>query len=503
MKVDLNNTPKTWSPPMLVRAGKLNRLTAGGINPYLATRFDRTHTNRSAIAAFQPLADRASAPETIRLAGRIISLRDMGKIIFAHIEDESGRIQIYLSKDKIGVDKFDLFREHLEVGDFIGLEGTMFLTKRGELTVDVKDFTILCKSIRPLPEKFHGLKDEDVRQRQRYLDLASNPAVREVFRTRSRIVSLIRRHLDDLGFSEFETPILQDLHGGASARPFTTHHNALDSTLFLRIATELHLKRLIVGGFDAVYELGKVFRNEGIDTKHNPEFTTIEIYWAYKNYEDMMTLTEQMISRVVLAIHGKHQIPYGQETLDFTPPWKRLTMEEALAQIGGVDVTGLGLESLKQMVADQGLDLGEEKKADSGWIINALFERLVEGHLIQPTFITRYPAVTTPLAKRCPDNPDFVERFEAFAASMELANAFSELNDPIDQRERFAEQQRMAAAGDQEAQPYDEDFIQAIEVGMPPTGGLGIGIDRLAMMLTNSPSIRDVILFPTMKKRRS
>lgn len=490
--------PKTWNPLIIQRATKLDALKAKGINPYGPTKFPRTHTALDIRMKCEGVPSDA-LPQDVRLAGRIISVRVMGKAAFAHIEDESGKLQIFLAKDEIGNDKFDTFKQLLERGDYIGLAGDMFRTRTEELTLRVRDYTVLAKAVRPLPEKWHGLQDAEVRQRQRYLDLASSPETRETFRRRSQIVWLMRQYLQGQGFMEVETPILQELHGGASARPFATHHNALDLDLYLRIATELHLKRLIAGGYERVFEIGKVFRNEGISTKHNPEFTSMELYWAYANYEDVMRITEQTITYIINEIFGKHQLEYQGNALDFAPPWKRMTMEDAIAQIGGVEVLGASAERLREMAQAKGIQIDDSM--GRGWIISALFEKLVEKKLVQPTFITRYPVETSPLCKRCPDDPAFIERFELYIASMELANAFSELNDPIDQRLRFEEQVELAKAGDEEAQPFDEDYVQALEIGMPPTGGLGIGIDRLAMLLTDSGSIRDVILFPTMRKK--
>lgn len=481
---------------MASRFAKLEALKKRGINPYGATKYQRTHTNLD----IRGLCEGGSLPENVRLAGRIMTVRVMGKVIFAHIEDESGKMQVLLSKNEIGEEKFGLFKDLLERGDYIGVEGDMFRTRTGEITLKIKDYTVLAKAIRPLPEKWHGLGDDaETKQRQRYLDLASSPETRERFRKRSQVVWLMRQFLQGQGFMEVETPVLQDIHGGASARPFVTRHNALGMDLHLRIATELHLKRLIAGGYERVFEIGRIFRNEGIDTRHNPEFTSMELYWAYANYEDVMRITEDVTAHIVKSIHDRHQIEYQGTALNFSPPWKKMTMEEAIAQIGGVAVLGASVEALRAAARAKGVKV--EDTMERGWVVSALFEELVEKKLIQPTFIYRYPVETTPLAKRCPDDPNFVERFEAYAMGMELANAFSELNDPLDQRQRFEEQARALAGGDEEAHPFDEDYVQALEIGMPPTGGLGIGIDRLAMLVTDSPSIRDVILFPTMRRK--
>ncbi|MBI5701617.1 lysine--tRNA ligase [Candidatus Saganbacteria bacterium] len=489
--------PKTWSSQMVGRHAKLEGLQQKRINPYSSTRFDRTHTNLDIHRICGNLSADADFPSGVKLSGRIMTIRDMGKIIFAHIEDESGKIQVALFKNEIGDEKYKTFVDCLERGDIVGFSGNMFKTRAGEITLRVADFEVLCKSLRPLPEKFHGLKDEDVRQRQRYLDLASNSDVRGTFRKRSQVVWGMRQFLHGMGFMEVETPILQEIHGGAAARPFKTHSNALDMDLFLRIATELHLKRLIVGGFEGVFEIGRIFRNEGIDKRHNPEFTSMELYWAYHNLADMMAITENCAAHIIRAIHGKHQINYQGTELDFTPPWKRMTMEESLEQVGGVNVFGASVDRLREIAIERGVHF--EDSMGRGWLVTTLFEELVEKRIVQPTFIYRYPVETTPLAKRSPDDPAFCERFEAYAMGMELANAYSELNDPVDQRARFEEQAKALEGGNEEAQPFDEDFLQAIEVGMPPTGGLGIGIDRLAMLATDSPSIREVILFPTMK----
>lgn len=500
--------PATWTNAMEVRFAKLQALRAQGINPYRPTKFQSTHTIADIHRICNAVPESGEFIKDVKIAGRIITARKMGKVIFAHIEEDSGRLQIFLRKNDLGEEKFNIFKDLMERGDFVGVSGNMFRTKTGEITLEVKDFDVLCKALRPLPDKWGGIGDEEVRQRQRYLDLASSPEVRERFRVRSRAISLMRRFFEDEGtdragkplhLMEVETPVLQEIHGGANARPFVTHHNTLDMALYLRIATELHLKRLIVGGFGGVYEIGKIFRNEGISTKHNPEFTSMEVYWAYRNYEDMMALTEDVVAYIVKKIHDKYQLPYQGQELDFTPPWKRMTMEEAVEQVGGVPTAGATEEQLREAAALHGIDVADV--AGRGLVLNALFENLVEKKLVQPTFVYRYPTETSPLCKRCPDDPNFIERFELYIVGMELANAYSELNDPIDQRARFEEQVKAAEGGDEEAQPFDEDFIQAIEVGMPPTGGLGIGIDRLAMLLTNSASIRDVVLFPTMRKK--
>ncbi|MBU0629544.1 MAG: lysine--tRNA ligase [Candidatus Margulisbacteria bacterium] len=491
--------PSTWNRLMINRAQKLEGLRAAGVDPFRQTKFVRTHLAADVSRVCSALENEAAWPKGLVVAGRIMAVRTFKKLAFIHLEDESGKLQVMLSVDRLGLAEFEKFTKFIEVGDYLGVRGDTFKTKTGEITLGADEFSVLAKALRPLPEKWKGLQDEEVRQRQRYLDLASSPAVRERFRQRSQVVWLMREYLHNNGFMEVETPILQELHGGAAARPFVTHHNALDMDLYLRIATELHLKRLIAGGYERVFEIGRIFRNEGIDRRHNPEFTSMEVYWAYADYEDMMRLTEQCVSSIASGIHGRSQVDYQSQLLDFTPPWKRMTMEEAVAQIGGVQTMGVSTDKLREIALQKGVPL--EDSIGRGWIITTLFEELVEKQLTQPTFIYRYPVETTPLAKRSPDDPNYVDRFEAYVAGMELANAFSELNDPIDQRARFEEQAAELAGGNEEAQPFDEDFVQAIEIGMPPTGGLGIGIDRLAMVLTDSPSIRDVVLFPTMKRK--
>ncbi|MFA6431747.1 MAG: lysine--tRNA ligase [Candidatus Margulisiibacteriota bacterium] len=491
--------PASWNPAMVQRHAKLEALRARGINPYGETKYARTHSTASLLNLCAPLPSDAAMPQNVKIAGRLVLRRDMGKIVFANIEDESGRLQIFLKPNQVGAEAMEMVRDCLDLGDILGLEGDMFKTKTGEVTLAVRQITVLAKSLRPLPEKFHGLQDDDVKQRQRYLDLAASADVRETFRRRSLVVQHMRLFLYGQGFMEVETPILQDLHGGASARPFITHHNTLNRDLYLRIATELHLKRLLVGGYEAVFEIGRVFRNEGIDLRHNPEFTTMELYWAYHNYEDVMELTEQMLTHIAFQVAKSLQLNYQNGQIDLTPPWQRITVEQAIEKYGDVAVFGVGLEMLK--VAAEGKGVHVEDDMTRGSLLINMFEALAEKQLVQPTFVYRYPVEATPLAKRCPDDPAYVDKTELYIAGMELANAYSELNDPVDQRARFMEQVEAAKAGDEEAQPFDEDFLQAVEVGMPPQTGIGIGIDRLAMVMTNSPSIRDVVLFPTMKEK--
>ncbi|NLZ39458.1 MAG: lysine--tRNA ligase [Firmicutes bacterium] len=477
----------------IVRRQKLQQLRELGVEPY-GSKYPATHQAAEVIAGFPALEG-----EAVKLSGRLMSVRGHGKASFAHLQDESGQIQIYVRLDDVGEQLYQVF-ELLDIGDLIGVAGELFRTRRGEITVAVKDLRLLAKSLRPLPEKWHGLTNIDLRYRQRYLDLIVNPEVRKTFVLRSKIVQEIRQYLNERGFLEVETPVMHSIAGGANAKPFITYHNALDMNLYLRIATELHLKRLIVGGFDKVYELGRIFRNEGIDTKHNPEFTSIEIYQAQADYEDMMKLTENMIAEVTQKVLGTLKVNYLGQELDLTPPWPRLTMIEAIKKYAGLDFNVIQTDEQAHLAAkERGLEL--DAGATRGEIINAFFEEFVEENLLQPIFIMDYPIEVSPLAKRKDDDPNFTYRFEAFMAGSEIANAFTELNDPFDQRQRFEQQMAKRAAGDEEAHMLDEDFLRALEYGMPPTGGLGIGIDRLVMMLTDSPSIRDVILFPTMKPK--
>lgn len=476
-----------------VRLEKLQELKAKGINPF-GGRFERTHYASEILADFENLEDK-----DVVIAGRLMAKRAMGKASFAHIQDYSGQIQIYIRLNDVGTDTYELF-SHLDIGDIIGIKGNVFRTRTGETTVSAKDLVLLSKSLRPLPEKWHGLKDVELRYRQRHVDLIVNPDVKKVFILRSKIIQSIRRYLDSKGFLEVETPTMHPIAGGASAKPFITHHNALDIDLYMRIALELHLKRLIVGGLEKVYEIGRVFRNEGISTRHNPEFTMIELYQAYADYHDMMEITEQMISHVAQEVLGTQKIMYQGTEIDLTPPWPRLTMVEAVNKYTGVDYYEFESdEHARQVAAELGVHVPAD--ATKGTVLNELFEEKVETNLVQPTFIIDYPIEISPLAKRREDDPNFTYRFEVFITAREFGNAFSELNDPIDQRERFMKQMEQRAKGDEEAQMHDEDFVRALEIGMPPTGGLGIGIDRLIMLLTDSASIRDVILFPTLRPR--
>lgn len=483
-EVDVNEVRK-------VRIEKLNELVAKGENPFEITSYNRTATAGEILADYDKFEGK-----TVSLAGRLMSKRIMGKASFGHIMDNDGRMQGYFSRDDMGVDEYQAFKK-LDVGDIIGIEGVVFKTKTGEISVHVKKVTLLTKSLLPLPEKFHGLKDPELRFRQRYVDLIANPEVKDVFVKRSKIISTIREVLDNKGFIEVETPVLNTLAGGANARPFITHHNTLDIDMYMRIATELHLKRCIVGGFEKVYEIGRQFRNEGMDTKHNPEFTTIELYQAYVDYNEMMNITEELYVAAAQKVCGSLDITYQGTPLCLKTPWERLTMVQAVKKYTGLDFDNQPLDELIAAGNKMGLDMA----ADTSWgnALYNIFDAFVEEKLTGPVFIMDYPVEVSPLAKRKPSDPRLTERFEFFICASEGGNAFSELNDPIDQRSRFEQQMLAKAKGDDEAQPYDEDFCNALEYGMPPTGGLGIGIDRMVMFLTDSASIRDVLLFPTMK----
>ncbi len=475
-----------------VRRDKLSSLMQAGSNPYQITKFDQTHHA-------QQIKDTYTDGEemNVSVAGRIMSKRIMGKAGFAHLQDGSGSIQLYVSRDSLGEENYAAFKS-MDIGDIVGVKGYVFTTRTGEISVHAQSVTLLSKSLQVLPEKYHGLKDTDARYRQRYVDLIVNPEVRDVFVKRSRIISQIRRVLDDRGFLEVETPVLHTIAGGANARPFITHHNTLDIDMYLRIALELHLKRLIVGGFERVYEIGRVFRNEGMDTRHNPEFTLLELYQAYTDFNGMMDLTEELIRTVAKNVLGTAQITYGGVAIDLDKPFERLSMKDAVKKYSGVDFDTLAdLEAARAAAKAHGI--AYEERHEKGDILNLFFEEYCEEKLIQPTFITGHPVEISPLAKRIPGNEAYTERFELFIVGREHANAFSELNDPIDQRARFEAQAALKAAGDDEACDVDEDFLCALEYGMPPTGGLGIGVDRLVMLLTDTASIRDCLLFPTMK----
>jgi len=491
------NQPNEAAQPELsellrIRREKLADLQARGKDPYLHTKYERTSCAKEIVEKFEEMEG-----SVVSIAGRIMSKRDMGKASFLDLADQSGRIQIYARIDVMGEEAYEEMKKW-DIGDIVGVKGEVFRTRRGEISIKCSEMVLLSKSLIPLPEKFHGLKDTDLRYRQRYVDLIVNPDVRDTFVKRSQIIREIRTFLDSQGFLEVETPVLHPIAGGAAARPFITHHNALDMQLYLRIALELHLKRLIVGGFDKVYEIGRVFRNEGISTRHNPEFTLLELYQAYTNFEGMMDLTENLIRTVAHKVLGTGQITFGGVELDLDQPFQRLSMLDAVKQYAGIDFEAVAtLEDARALAKEH--DLAVEPHHGKGDILNMLFEKYCEEKIIQPTFILGHPVEISPLAKRNPDKPGYTERFELFIIGREYANAFSELNDPLDQRERFLRQAALKAAGDEEANDVDEDFLTALEYGMPPTGGLGIGIDRLVMMLTDSPSIRDVIFFPTMK----
>jgi lysyl-tRNA synthetase class 2 len=475
-----------------VRIEKADALRAKGVNPY-PYRFATTHDIASLLAGEAGLAQSA---ETVRAAGRIMALRGHGKTAFGHIEDSSGRIQFYVRRDDLGEDMFARF-ELMDLGDIVGIVGIVFRTKTNEITVRVQGIELLSKAVRPLPEKWHGLVDKEIRYRQRYIDLVVNPEVREVFRKRSVIVETMRQFLRGRGFLEVETPVLQPLYGGASARPFTTHHNALDMTLYLRIANELYLKRLLVGGFERVFEFSKDFRNEGIDRSHNPEFTMMECYAAYLDYMDYMDMVEQMFHTIALAISVDGKVSYGERALDFTKPWKRVRFFDAIREKTGLDLYGKNEKELAALAKQAGVHV--DAGLPAAGIIDEVFSATVESDLQQPTFIYDYPKELSPLAKDHRSLPGLVERFEGYVAGMEVCNAFSELNDPLEQRRRFEAQAELRERGDEEAQQLDEDYIRALEYGMPPAAGLGIGIDRLTMVLTDCHSIRDVIFFPHMR----
>jgi lysyl-tRNA synthetase class 2 len=479
------------------RLQKLQALREEGINPYPA-RFLYTHTTAQ---ARQALLDGGDAEQqVVRTAGRLMAIRVMGKASFAHIQDGSGSIQLYVRQDEVGEQAYDLFRKRFDVGDSVGVEGTLFRTRTGEITIRVSSLEMLAKALRPLPEKWHGLTDVEARYRQRYLDLLVNEDVRNTFVTRSRMVSAIRRFLDERGFLEVETPVLQPIYGGAAARPFVTHHNVLDTDLYLRISDELYLKRLIIGGLDRVYEIGRDFRNEGVSTKHNPEFTQIEVYQAYADYADVMHLVEELWHTVAQEVLGTSTLSYQGHEVDLTPPWRRLTMRDAILEASGVDIAAdRDVETLQRSMRELGVEA--DTKPTWGNQVDELLSECVEPNLIQPTFVLDYPVEVSPLAKKKPGNSRWVERFEFFVGGLECGNAFSELNDPIDQRERFEMQRRQQLEGDEEAHPMDEDWIRALEYGMPPTGGLGFGIDRMAMLFTDNSSIREVILFPALRSK--
>ena len=475
-----------------IRREKLAELQAAGNDPFQQVRFERDHYTSDIHEHFDELEGK-----TVRLAGRMMSKRIMGKASFSDMTDRYGRLQLYIKRDNVGEDVYKGYKK-FDIGDIIGIEGEVFRTQKGEISVAVTELTLLSKNLNPLPEKWHGLKDTDMRYRQRYVDLIVNPGVRDTFEKRSAIVREIRNFMDSRGFMEVETPMLVSNAGGAAARPFETHFNALDEDLKLRISLELYLKRLIVGGMERVYEIGRVFRNEGLDTRHNPEFTLMELYQAYTDYHGMMDLTENLYRYIAKEVTGSEVLTYGEHTMDLSKPFERITMVDAVKKYANVDFNEVADTAAAKKLADEH-HIEYEDRHEKGDILNLFFEEYVEEHLIQPTFIMDHPIEISPLTKKKPDNPDYVERFEFFMNGWEMANAYSELNDPIDQRERFEAQEKAFEAGDDEANHTDEDFLNALSIGMPPTGGIGFGIDRMVMMMTNSPAIRDVLLFPTMK----
>ncbi len=488
---DVELSEESLSDVIRVRREKLAAMQSEGNDPYTITKYDVDAYSADIVENFDSMEGKE-----VSIAGRMLSRRDMGKANFLDLSDKKGRIQIYAKIDDIGEENFNAFKKW-DIGDIIGVKGTVFRTRRGEVSVHAHSIVLLSKSLLPLPEKWHGLKDMDLRYRQRYLDLIVNPEIKDCFVKRSAVISHIRTVLERKGFMEVETPVLHTIAGGAAARPFITHHNALNIDMYLRIALELHLKRLIVGGFDRVYEIGRVFRNEGIDTRHNPEFTLLELYQAYTDYNGMMDITEEIFREVIGKVCGTLHITYGDTELDFEKPFKRISMVDAVKEYAGIDFRTITLEEAIALAKEHHLEvLPHHRKGD---ILNLFFEQYAEEKLIEPTFLTEHPVDISPLAKKKPTDPEYTERFELFIMGREYANAFSELNDPIDQRARFEAQAKQKAMGDDEACDVDEDFLNALEYGMPPTGGLGIGIDRLVMLVTNSQSIRDVLLFPTMK----
>ena len=485
---------------LLVRRQKMQNFRDHGIDPF-GGRFERTHLSQEIIEQYGELSkeELEETPHEVIIAGRVMTKRGKGKAGFAHIQDLKGQIQIYVRKDAIGEEAYEFYNT-VDLGDILGIKGTVFKTNVGELSVKAKEVEFLTKALRPLPEKFHGLKDVEQRYRQRYLDLLTSDASKETFILRSRIIQSMRRYLDNAGFLEVETPMLHSIAGGASAKPFITHHNALDMELYIRIAIELHLKRLIVGGLEKVYEIGRVFRNEGISTRHNPEFTMLELYEAYADYNDIMALTENLVAHVAKEVLGTTTVQYGEDEIDLAVGWKRLHMADAVKEYTGVDFWKHMTKAEAQALAKEH-NIDVKPTMEVGHILNEFFEQEVEEQLVQPTFIYGHPVEISPLAKKNPKDERFTDRFELFIVRREHANAFTELNDPIDQRQRFEAQLIEKAEGNDEAHEMDEDFIEALEYGLPPTGGLGIGIDRLIMLMTNSSSIRDVLLFPQMRPK--
>ncbi|HHU05212.1 MAG TPA: lysine--tRNA ligase [Clostridiales bacterium] len=490
--MEAQQTEENLSEILQIRRDKLKKLQDEGRDPFAITKFKFNAYSTDIKNNYETMEN-----QTVSLAGRIMSKRDMGRAFFCDLQDSKGRIQLYITIGDLGESCYSDFKKW-DIGDIIGVEGIVFRTRRGEISVHVKSVTLLTKSLQPLPEKFHGLTNQELRYRQRYVDLIVNPEVKRNFEIRSKFIKHIRDYLDSRGYIEVETPVLNTISGGANARPFVTHHNALNLTMYMRIATELHLKRLIVGGMDRVYEIGRIFRNEGMSTKHNPEFTSVELYQAYADYHDMMDLFEELLSSAAKEILGTYELEWQGYNINLTPGWPRITMAEAVKQHTGVDFMSINTDE-EALEAAKSLNIELPKEKTWGNLLYECFDQLVESKLIQPTFILDHPVEVSPLAKKSQKDPRLTERFELFICRSEMGNAFSELNDPVDQKERFRRQVELRAAGDEEAGMMDEDFINALEYGMPPTGGLGIGIDRVVMMLTNSDSIRDVILFPTMK----
>ena len=489
---DQVQTEEELSEQARIRREKLTELQNAGNDPFTVTKYERTHLNSEIVENFEQLEN-----ADVSIAGRIMSKRNMGKAFFCDIHDATGKMQIYVRINELGEEAFAEFKK-FDIGDIVGVSGFVFRTRRGEISVHCTGIKLLSKSLRPLPEKFHGLTNQELRYRQRYVDLIMNPEVRKTFEARTKIIKTVRSYLDDMNYLEVETPVLNTISGGANARPFVTHHNTLDLDMYMRIATELHLKRLVVGGLERVYEIGRLFRNEGMDPKHNPEFTTVEFYEAYADYHDMMDRTEGIFVACAKAVTGGTVINYQGIEVDLTPPFARMTMAEAVKKFTGIDFMAIDSDE-EALAAAKSIGIELPKEKTWGNLLYECFDQRVEDKLIQPTFITDHPVEVSPLAKRCPGDKRLTERFELFMTSREMANAFSELNDPIDQKARFQRQVDLRNSGDEEAAMMDEDYVCALEYGMPPTGGCGIGIDRLVMLLTDSASIRDVILFPTMK----
>jgi lysyl-tRNA synthetase, class II len=480
-----------------LRKQKLSYLREKGINPYPYT-YDKKNNATDILEEFSKLKNHEKTSKKRKVAGRILTFRKMGKVSFLTIQDQTGKLQLYASEEKLGKEVYKILTK-FDLGDIIGTEGTVFRTKRGEITLEIKTYELLSKSLRPLPSKWHGLKDDEIKYRQRYVDFIVNQNVKDVFLKRDKIMRLTRDYLSKRGFIETDVPTLQTIYGGAKARPFKTHINAWDIDLFLSISPELYLKRLLVGGFEKVYFLGKSFRNEGVDRTHNPEFTMLELYWAYKDYNDIMKLTEELISFLAKEVTGSTKVEYQGKSIDFKTPWKRMTMREAIKKYGKIDVDKLSDSEIKKLLKKYKI---EQAKFSRGWAINDLFEELVEEKLVQPTFITDYPKETSPLCKEKRGDSKLIERFEFFFNGHEVGNAYSELNDPLIQNELLKDQEKQRKGGDDEANPMDKDFVRALEYGMPPAGGLGVGIDRVIMLLTNSKSLRDVILFPIMRPEK-